>query len=72
LAGPSDTLTVQVYSRAYVLLGENRVSGSFRAGWNRVALPPLAVNGTYFYRVVSVRQGQSGLGAGLGRLVIVK
>lgn len=74
LAGPSDRIKVQVYTRGYVLAGSCEGPGSTVAGWMSAPLPPLSElpAGTYFFRVQSLRQGKADLGHKAGRLVLVR
>jgi hypothetical protein len=75
LAGPSDALRIQVYTRGYVLATSCEVHSSFQAGWNSAPVPTdldQLPAGTYFFRVQSLRQGQVGLSDKAGRLVLIK
>jgi hypothetical protein len=57
MAGPADSVTVQVYSKAFVLALEFS-QANLQAGWNPVVLPPVVdrlPQGLYYARVQAKR-----------------
>jgi hypothetical protein len=74
LAGPSDRIRVQVYTRGYIVVGTCEGSGPTGAGWTVAALPDLKglPAGAYYFRVQSLRNGQADLGHKAGRLILLR
>jgi hypothetical protein len=74
LAGPSDRIRVQVFTRGYVVVGTCEGSGTTSAGWTVAALPDLKglPAGAYYFRVQSLRNGQADLGHKAGRLILLR
>lgn len=71
--GTADTVTLKVYTRAYVCVASAQATGSFGPGWTPASFDlPGLVSGTYFTRV------QAGVGGNLekagkaGRLVVLR
>ena len=73
LRGPADQVTVRVYTKALVLVGQIQVSGAWSAGWARapMALPPRLPRGLYYLRV-QVSQGASHSAWKLAKLYVVE
>jgi endoglucanase len=73
LRGPADRLTVRVYTKALVMVGEIDVAGAWSSGWAQasVALPGRLARGLYYLRV-RVAQGGSRSGWKLAKLYVVE
>ena len=75
LAGHCDRLTLKVYTRALVCVG-NQELGAQNSGWAKIAVPKefqsQASNGTYFYIVTAERAGQKNLTKAVGKLVVLR
>lgn len=69
---PSDGITVKVYSRAMIVVGEASTPGPLDFGWHMVALPKDLPSGTYFFTVVSSREGSEFKLPGGGKYVRIQ
>jgi hypothetical protein len=74
LNGPADSVVLRVYSRAMVCIGSSSL-GSQGPGWTKVPLPNEMAsqpNGTYYYKVKSIRQGTENLEPGAGKIMVLR
>jgi hypothetical protein len=75
LAGPADSIEIRLYSRAMVLMRQEKLSGSWQAGWNDVPLPSSWLNGLanghYYFYVRASDAGREGKPK-IGSLVLLR
>ena len=72
LQAPADRLSLKIYTKALVLVGEYSAPGFYRPGWNQAAyvLPNLA-SGLYF-GMMTAAAGSQGSSSKVMRLYIMK
>jgi hypothetical protein len=73
LNGHADGFDLKLFSRAYIVIADVRIGGSYGPGWNALSFSiPQLSNGIYYYQLCAVNSGQPAGIPLIGKVMILR